>query len=413
MIELQHSGDYNQLEKTMDVTIFEDFESLSSMQHEWDTFMEEIRGEVFLTYDWCRLWWKYYGKGRVLKIFVFRQHGHIIGILPLFRDVVGLGPINMSFIKIVGTDFIPITINIPIKKDHINDIIKSVVRNLNELFRWDIIYIGAICGKCETVEQIEKAFIDALPASYNVMQKTTNVQTYFKIADSMEKQIASFNKTKRKRLRQFYNNAEENGKTISDYAEETNYDVYFNAFVNMHQTKWQKEGQAGHFGDWPDSYNFHYETASTQLKHGRLRLLRLKICDQDAGYQYSYKFGETYYLFLNARVEEEQFKSLNYYTLLLCEDAKHAMAQDIKYFDAMRGRYDYKLYLGGYLLPVRNIFVHSRQPIKLIRILSFRLLFSLIDILYIKIWRRRVLPRLGIRPAQFNKLWIRTHMLSF
>jgi hypothetical protein len=233
------------------------------------------------------------------------------------------------------------------------------------------------------------------------------------VANSLEKQIKTFNKAKRKRFRHYYENQEEHCNMISEYANETNFDTFFNKFVQMHQSKWQKDCQAGHFGDWPDSYKFHYEIASIQLKYDRLRLLRIKFQDEELGYQYSYKFGDTYYLFLNARNEQEKHKNLNYYTLLICEDAKHAMTENVKYFDSMRGQYEYKLQSGGYLLPIRNLNISSRQPIRIILIFSFRLLFSLVNILYIKIWRRRVLPKLGIRPSSFKKFWIKTHMLSY
>jgi hypothetical protein len=120
------------------VQIYDNFEAIAEWQKDWDSFMEEMNAEIFLTYDWCKIWWKYYGKGRELKIFVFRKNDQIMGILPLFHEVIGLWPVNLSVIKIVGTDFMPITINIPLRTDQIDEIVNSLISNLNKVCRWDL-----------------------------------------------------------------------------------------------------------------------------------------------------------------------------------------------------------------------------------------------------------------------------------
>jgi hypothetical protein len=410
--KVQNTCEDDRMQNDIVVEVYDNFEDLLDMQPSWDSFMEEMNAEIFLTYDWCRLWWKYYGKKRDLKVFVFKQNDNISGILPLFFETIGLWPAYISIIKIVGTDFIPVTINIPLKKELLNDIIRLLTDKLNQFYNWDLLHFGAICGKCEIIDQIEKAFVEALSLSCTVLRKSSDVQTYFKIADSLEKQIASFSKVQRKRLRHFYNDKKDGESIDSQFTTEAQFDTFFNAFVQMHQAKWQKSGQAGHFEDWPDARNFHYEVASTQLKYNRLRLLRMIINDREAGYQYSYKFGDTYYAFLNARTEEEQFKHVSYYNLLICEDARHAITENVKHLDSMRGKYDNKLQAGGYLLPVRNLYIYPKRITKLIRIYPMQFFFSLLDIIYLKIFRRRLLPKLSIRPGSFNKLWIKTHMLS-
>ena len=64
----------------VEVEIYNSFSALEPIKREWDRFIEEIGGEIFLTYDWCRIWWKYYGVDRDLGIFVFRHCGEICGI---------------------------------------------------------------------------------------------------------------------------------------------------------------------------------------------------------------------------------------------------------------------------------------------------------------------------------------------
>ena len=66
-------------ERRFQVEIYEDFEDIAISQSEWDAFMESVDAEIFLTFDWCRSWWKFYGKKRKLKIFIFRERKNICG----------------------------------------------------------------------------------------------------------------------------------------------------------------------------------------------------------------------------------------------------------------------------------------------------------------------------------------------
>src|SRR5665811_780501 len=91
----------------------------------WDSFMEEMNAEIFLTYDWCQLWWKYYGKDRHLKIYIFHLSDRIIGILPVFMEKIWLGPFNIKIVKIVCTDFMPTTIILPVSHDYLSQVIPA------------------------------------------------------------------------------------------------------------------------------------------------------------------------------------------------------------------------------------------------------------------------------------------------
>ena len=58
-------------------------------------------------------------------------------------------------------------------------------------------------------------------------------------------------------------------------------------------------------------------------------------------------------------------------------------------FDFMRGYFDYKMLLGGYLLPIQNINISKRISPKLI---LFRFLFIIWHNRYFKICRKGIAP---------------------
>ena len=117
-------------EQTLQVELYESFEDLSISQPEWDAFMESVDAEIFLTFDWCRIWWKFYGKKRRLGIFVFREEKTICAILPLFLETTWLGPISVRAIRIVGADYMPVTVSVPIKKDFVGQVVKMLLKEM-------------------------------------------------------------------------------------------------------------------------------------------------------------------------------------------------------------------------------------------------------------------------------------------
>jgi hypothetical protein len=194
-------------------------------------------------------------------------------------------------------------------------------------------------------------------------------------------------------------------------AENGNFQELFNCFVKAHQEYWQKIGLAGHFGDWPESYEFHREVAITQLKRDRLRLYEIRLDGTVIGYNYGYKFGKTYDYFLFGRTLFDGSDKIDFVRIDYGEMVKRALKENVRWFNAMRGKYEYKLHIGGELYPVRSVIVRGGGLAKGIRVNLFRKMASITDIIYSKIWRRRIIPRLGLKQGYLWRHWIKTNAL--
>ena len=171
----------------------------------------------------------------------------------------------------------------------------------------------------------------------------------------------------------------------------------FANFVDMHQRHWQKQNQAGHFGDWPCSLEFHREAALAQLKRGRLRLMEVKTNGQPLGYKYAYKFGDTFVEFLDARADGEQFARAGLGNIVFYEQLKKARQEQVRYIDSGRGRYEHKLRMGGKLFDMNEIYVFRNNLLAVARVNIFRVLARLFDICYYRVWYSRLAPKLALR----------------
>jgi CelD/BcsL family acetyltransferase involved in cellulose biosynthesis len=403
-------------QQTVEVEIYHNFEELDSIKKEWDEFIESIGSEIFLTFDWCRIWWKYYGRKRDLKVFLFRQEGRLIGIIPLFCEKLCLGPVCVRAAKIVGSDFTLTQFGIPLDLNYMKAILKRFCEKVLEL-EWDIIHIGPVTALYKHTSDLKNTLAKSFGDSYRVLSEENNVQTCFELGDNWETYLTTLSKRDRGDISRNYRYI---GRTIDDasaqvvsrFADASDLEGIFDEFVEMHQKHWIKLGKGGHFGDWPDARNFHLEVAKAQLQKNRLRLLKVMIKDYCLGYEYNYKFGETFFQFLNARSDIEQLKSISVGKIVFGELVKRALDEKVRYIDSMRGKYEYKLRLGGKLFPIRSLNIIPRNAVTMVRIKIFRILARLLNLCYYRIWFCRLAPRLHFKRKALRKIWIRTCVFS-
>lgn len=110
----------NRLEKSTDrcrnlsFEIKTSFADLDLIREEWDQFVLSVDGGVFFSYDWCKIWWKYYSYKRKLRIFIFRDCGEIKGIVPIVVDKIWLGVTWIKVAKLLGSDSTLSVLEIPV-----------------------------------------------------------------------------------------------------------------------------------------------------------------------------------------------------------------------------------------------------------------------------------------------------------
>jgi len=394
------------------VDIFDSFDELAPMQQEWDNFVESVGGEIFLTYDWCRIWWKYYGKNRTLRVFVFRINNELLGIIPLFFEKIWLGPVFVRAVKIVGSDFTIAQFSLPIDGKHLKHVVREFFNSISR-YRWDIIHIGPLAGLFEHRQDLETTFRESLVNKHTMLSNTKCDQTYFLLPNKWDDYLASLKKGERWDIKRSYSALQPDKIPLtSAFASVNDFDQIFEGFVEMHQSYWQSIGKLGHFGDWPSSRAFHKEVAVAQLIRDRLRLLEVTSGNQSLGYEYNYKLGDRYFEFLNARSTAEDLTKISLGRVVFCEQAKKALTEGVKSIDSMQGRYEHKLRLGGALYPCRSLYIIRNKLSSMIKVSIFRALASLLDLFYYRIWFCRLAAKLPLKRNPLWRIWIKTCFFS-
>ena len=398
----------------MEVEIIESFEAIDHLGSVWDDFMKAQGCEIFLTFDWCRTWWRYYGQNRELKILICRVDGKHVAILPIFLQAHLFWPITVKGAQLVGTDHTPVVVSVPIDTRYLDGVLAVLAAKLKS-WRVEFMIVGDIAGKYKELPSLVSSLRSSLSSSYAVCVRTCVSQTYFNVADSWEAQISTLSKQERKRMRRLYKTlAKDEIELHSEIATEANFREFFDGFVELHQNWWQSLGKAGHFKAWPNAQEFHRDVARAQLRSGRLRLLRIMLNGKIVGYKYAYRFGNMYTGFLDARSGLELPDNISFFRLGFGELVKLSMKEKgISLYDSMRGEYPHKRHLGGYLLPIHRIMAVDTGFWCRLRVLMLQAFAASMHILYLKLWRKRLSSLIGLGTGNLSRLWLKTEKLVF
>lgn len=398
---------------TYTISTFSKFPDAEGFKNQWDQLVEDTDAGMFMTYEWIQTWWKYYGNSRTLSIHVVSKNGKWVAVLPYFQERFCLGPIRFRIVKLMGSDFMPITIKPAISYTHIEPAVNLSLTRLTRDLNYDLIHLGPLSGDYNDVMSLFSAVKKWSKSERLPRLQKRGVQTYYYFSPDLEGQLAALSKQERKKIRRGYRDLKRLGLEVrSKPATISNRQDLMKDFIRMHQRKWSTEGRAGHFVAWPHSSLFHEEISRKSAENGSLRLLAIKLNDRIIGYKYVYRSGTTYYAFLDAREDIPESKNVNFYKIAYFELVKKGIREGVNKIDSMRGSYQHKLSLGGRQLPTHDIFFHARG-VSIFKAYLVRAFAWILNLAYYKIYRSRVAPKLGLGKKSFNTLWMKINGVSF
>jgi CelD/BcsL family acetyltransferase involved in cellulose biosynthesis len=391
-------------------SVFSSFEELSGIQQEWDSFVESVNGDIYLTFDWCRIWWELYGKNRRLKIFMFYRNGKPIGLMPVFVEKLWIGPVWLKVAKMVGSDSTTNMVNPPVEADYVACIFHHVIDDLIAREDCDAVWFGPIGGNQESLHHLR----DAIQERTDIMMFRDRVRspyTTILLPKTFEEYVGSLDKRQRGNLRRDLNLIGRSFQMTQDViADESTAGFEFEKFIQMHTEQWKAQGKLGHFQDWPLGVQFNTRMVLKQAQRGRLRLLRLLADGKVVSYQLCYAFGDRWHWRLPARLMCSDWDKYGLGRIGLIKEIEMAITEGVREIEAGAGHYDYKIKLGGEEHPLFTFLLVKKQLFCRCRALLFSKLSNILHFCYYRIWFNRLAPKLPFKRQPLWKLWIRTRL---
>lgn len=378
-----------------------EFGTLDSLQVAWDERVEVCGAPIYMTYDWVRTWWAFYGAGRELRVFLARKAGRLVGILPFYVEQFGVGPWAVRVARLVGANVPPKVFNPPVDPQYSEDVFKSVFRQLFQRDRCDLLSFGPVSTTWAGKGAFERTQDSAADLWGHAEWRQTDVQTLFRLPSSFEEYLESLSKTERKNRMKRVRRLEREHEVDADVISRPELiPGEFERFLVKHGEQWRAVGKGGHFVAWPRAEEFNRALVREQARHGRVHFFRLVVDGAVVVSRYTFRLGHTLFSELPARSIGEPWDKLGVGAVSLMKFNESAIGEGVVDVDSGLGGYEHKTQLGGQEVPTGVWRMVARRWGSRTKTRVFLLLAGLVQLVCLKLWYRRVLPRL---PQKFRR----------
>jgi CelD/BcsL family acetyltransferase involved in cellulose biosynthesis len=387
------------------------FDELVQMRDAWDGLVEAVRGDVYFTYDWCRIWWRHYGQGRQLRVFLFHAGSELVGIVPLVVERLWVGPLSIRLARLLGTDCTPVVLHPPVRPEHAVTAFHTVIeRSLHE-FACDTVSFARLSGEFTTPEDLRRACGAGEPEARIVLDRAVTTHTVFSLPASFDAYLAGLSRNERGTFRREERRLAECGPiTLRHHRAPDDIDAAFDRLAALHAEQWRQEGKLGHFQDWPRSSEFTRGLLQTFSACGRAEIAEIAVGEVTVAMQLNLRFGDGACWRLAARSTDPDWEQRGIGRVALVKQIESAITEGIGRIEAGSGHYPYKLRLGGVEYPLQSLLI---APNRWWPRLKTRILGAYADVLnlaYYRIWFCRLAPRLPLPRRPLWNSWIRTRL---
>jgi CelD/BcsL family acetyltransferase involved in cellulose biosynthesis len=393
----------------LDCTLVTSFDALEHLRASWDDAAIRLGGSIYMSYDWCRIWWEFYGGNQRLRIFIFRFEKQIVGIVPIYIDCVRLWPLKTMVAKLVGSNIPPKVFSPPIDPTWAEQIFGAIAHQLFQEDECHALSFGPVSELYLPMKSLLSA-CRRMPSSVSKATTTqSGVHTVWSMPKTMEEYYQSLSRNERRSrkadLKKLQTEHSARIEVVSD-AEQVKHE--FDNFMRQHTEQWRAGGKAGHFGAWPNAGEFNRSLVAAHGKLGRVRFIRMAVTGGTIANLYAFAFGGSYYCELPARSLDPQWDrfSLGSAGIVLTADA--AIKEGMARMEGGLGHYDYKIRLKAKEYTAITARIAAKGFPNRLRMLLFTALRLGLLCGYQKVWYRRIVPHLPLsaRRPQWG-LWLR------
>jgi CelD/BcsL family acetyltransferase involved in cellulose biosynthesis len=303
---------------------------------------------IFLTWQWQKIWWDFFGRESQLAIVAVRDGDELIGLAPLYSLPYDEGPNTLRLIGGVEvSDYLDIIVASG-KEEMVYKILWEFLMHEFD-YPWEIIDLHNVPAASPTRT--------ALPT---YAKKTKQVQVRAQVEDvcpiislpsGWEEYLALLNKKQRHEVRRKIRKAHKEASVRWYHVQDEEAVLTeMQDFIELHKRSAEQKK------DFMDQtmQDFFRAVASTACEQGWLRLYSLLINEVKAASMLCFDYNNSLMVY-NSGYDPQLHASLSPGTVLLAHCIQDAIHRGLKTFDFLRGDEDYKYRLGGQDTEVYNL----------------------------------------------------------
>ncbi|MGM0588479.1 MAG: GNAT family N-acetyltransferase [Bacteroidota bacterium] len=341
------------------ITVIRTPQEFENIKPQWESLNEQAHTYIYQTYEWNRIWWEFFGEGKELYIVLVYQQHRLVGILPLFKDVVRLAGVKIyTCLRFIGSSvtqpkgeelkgLMPYS-------DYLDMIVspgseQQVCCELMDHFKSQTVEFDQI--KLEEIPEqspLLKYCLSSLgKTSYQYNVRRSSVSPIIKLEPTWDDYLKSLSKRSRYHARRFVKFAHDASCQIFDLESATTEEEMLETFdqlVRLHQKKWNDMGHPGSFAE-QRMYNFTQSIIRAFHKKGWVIIKKVRPV-HDAGdcvaVDLLFKYKNRYYLVHRGMDDQTRYNKWSPGNVLLNTSLEEATNEHIDVFDFLRGAEDFK-----------------------------------------------------------------------
>lgn len=304
----------------------------------WDALLSRSAADsFFLRHLWVATWWRHFGTGRELRLFVAEdESGAIAGVAPwcLARESEnGLPVVEISFLGREGVtgDYLDVFA----ERGRERDVLRAVLRHLLELGGWDLLRVSDVLEGSPTLAQL----LEEGPAlGLTAVPGKSQLCPYLPLPATWDAFMASVSGNMRSNLRRREKKIAALGATIAE-AHGNAIAPALEALFALHAARWETKGRTGNFVD-PRVRAFHLELAAAIDGEDALGLYTCTIDGKPAAAIYGFRYAKRFHYFQAGF--DPAFAEHGVGLAIMGHAIRASIARGIVEFDYLRGDEDYK-----------------------------------------------------------------------
>jgi CelD/BcsL family acetyltransferase involved in cellulose biosynthesis len=179
-------------------------------------------------------------------------------------------------------------------------------------------------------------------------------------------------------------------------------------FAALHKQQWNAIGMAGHFDDWPGSFQFNRDLVEALGRRGQARIFELAVNGEIVSLQFGFRLGDCFFWRLPARQTGKVWDRFGIGRVALIRMVEALIGEGVRLIEAGPGHYDYKIKQGGQELPLKRLILYRNKARSRLMTRAFVLFSDLSHLFYYRLWFQRCAPLLHMPRRPLLRAWIRS-----
>jgi CelD/BcsL family acetyltransferase involved in cellulose biosynthesis len=381
-----------------------DLGTITALRESWDATALALGAPACMSFDWMHAWWDHYGAGRDLRVLLFWRGSQLASMVPLYLERFGAGPWKTIVARLVGANLPPRCFDPPIDGALAGDIVGHMHRQVFIEDGGDLLSFGPLSERWFAFAPVHDAIAAAGTAAGAATFHQGGVQMLLALSPEFSEKLRT-SKTAKRSLREMEKIAGVSTDVVSAHPD---LQPAFEAFAAQHAAQWRALGRGGHFAAWPKGHEFHRTLVERQGRLGRVRIFRVRASGTLVAATYNYVFGKTLFAELTSRAVEGEWGKLGLGNAINATMFQNAISAGLSTVDLGAGDYAHKAILGAEAVPVGTWRIVGPRRANRVRSALFLKAAKMVDIVYHKLWYRRVVPRLPSWAGRSqSRFWLR------